>query len=185
MTQSDLDPLRVLVHEGTHGLRRYAIPFSEGEKAKLTVNRIAHFQNKPMPFKEVNSRLTNMEKQFAEQAVPFSKEFEIKQDLAAPLEEQANTGGDVRRAFAMQISKDKDHLILGKELDDAIKALTFEKDSENILNLLRNEGGYGKEAVKNIDKMSLEDKKKWFEAMKNLMYYALGTSGVGIINNEE
>ena len=48
-----------------------------------------HFQNKPMPFKEVNSRLTNMEKQFAEQAVPFSKEFEIKQDLAAPLEEQA------------------------------------------------------------------------------------------------
>lgn len=85
----------------------------------------------------------------------------------------------------MQISKDKDHLILGKELDDAIKALTFEKDSENILNLLRNEGGYGKEAVKNIDKMSLEDKKNWFEAMKNLMYYALGTTGVGILNNDE
>ena len=183
-TQSNLDPLRVLVHEGTHGLRRYAIPLSEVEKAKLTANRIAHFQNKPMPFKEVNSRLTNMEKQFAEQAVPFSKEFEIKQDLAAPLEEQANTGGDVRRAFAMQISKDKDNLILGKELDDAIKALTFEKDSENILNLLRNENGYGAEAAKNIDKMSLKDKKKWFEAMKNLMYYALGTTGVGILNNE-
>ena len=143
-----------------------------------------HSQNKPMPFKEVNSRLTNMEKQFAEQAVPFSKEFEIKQDLAAPLEEQANTGGDVRRAFAMQISKDKDNLILGKELDDAIKALTFEKDSENILNLLRNENGYGAEAAKNIDKMSLKDKKKWFEAMKNLMYYALGTTGVGILNND-
>lgn len=184
-TQSNLDPLRVLVHEGTHGLRRYAIPFSEEEKAKLAANRMMYFQNKPMPFKEVNSRLTNMEKQFAEQAVPFSKEFEIKQDLAIPLEEQANTGGDVRRAFAMQISKDKDNLILGKELDDAIKALTFEKDYENILNLLRNENGYGAEAAKNIDKMSLKDKKKWFEAMKNLMYYALGTTGVGILNNEE
>ena len=33
--------------------------------------------------------------------------------------------------------------------------------------------------------MSLKDKKKWFEAMKNLMYYALGTTGVGILNNEE
>ena len=184
-TQSDLDPLRVLVHEGTHGLRKYVMPFSEGEKAKLTANRIMYFQNKPMPFKEVNSRLTDIEKQFVEQAVPFSKEFKIKQDLAAPLEEQANTGGDVRRAFAMQISKDKDHLILGKELDDAIKALTFEKDSENILNLLRNENGYGAEAAKNIDKMSLKDKKKWFEAMKNLMYYALGATGVGILNNEE
>lgn len=183
-TQSDLDPLRVLVHEGTHGLRKSVIPLSEGEKAKLYANRIMYFQNKPMPFKEVNSRLTDIEKQFAEQAVPFSKEFKIKQDLASPLEEQANTGGDVRRAFAMQISKDKDHLILGKELDDAIKALTFEKDSENILNLLRNESSYGAEAVKNIDKMSLEDKKKWFEAMKNLMYYALGTTGVGILNNE-
>lgn len=183
-TQSDLDPLRTLVHEGTHGLREYVMPLSEGEKAKFDANLIMHFQNKPMPFKEVNSRLTDIEKQFAEQAVPFSKEFEIKHDLAAPLEEKANTGGDVRRAFAMQISKDKDHLILGKELDDAIKALTFEKDSENILNLLRNESSYGAEAVKNIDKMSLEDKKKWFEAMKNLMYYALGTTGVGILNNE-
>ena len=184
-TQSPLDPLRVLVHEGTHGLRKYVMPLSEGEKAKFNANLIMHFQNKSMPFKEVNSRVTNMEKQFAEQAVPFSKEFKIKKDLAGPLEEQANTGGDIRRAFAMQISKDKDHLILGKELDDAIKALTFEKDSENILNLLRNESGYGIEAAKNIDKMSLEDKKKWFEAMKNLMYYALGTTGVGILNNDE
>ena len=184
-TQSPLDPLRVLVHEGTHGLRKYVMPLSEGEKAKFNANLIMHFQNKSMPFKEVNSRVTNMEKQFAEQAVPFSKEFKIKKDLAGPLEEQANTGGDIRRAFAMQISKDKDHLILGKELDDAIKDLTFEKDYENILNLLRNESGYGIEAVKNIDKMSLEDKKKWFEAMKNLMYYALGTTGVGILNNDE
>lgn len=185
MTQSDLDPLRVLVHEGTHGLRHYVMPLSKDEELKIVANKAMYLQNKPMPFKEVNSRVTNMEKQFAEQAVPFSKEYEIKHDLAAPLEEKANTGGDVRRAFAMQISKDKDHLILGKELDDAIKNLTFEKDSENILNLLRNESGYGSDAAKNIDKMSLEDKKRWFEAMKNLMYYALGTTGVGILNNDE
>ena len=88
-TQPTLDSLRVLVNEGTHGLKSYAIPLSEEEKVKLATNRMMHFQNKPMPFKEVNSRSTNMEKQFAEQAVPFSKEFEIKQDLAAPLEEQA------------------------------------------------------------------------------------------------
>lgn len=88
-TQPTLDSLQVLVNEGTHRLRSYAIPLSEEEKVKLATNRMMHFQNKPMPFKEVNSRSTNMEKQFAEQAVPFSKEFEIKQDLAAPLEEQA------------------------------------------------------------------------------------------------
>lgn len=88
-TQPTLDSLRVLVNDSTHGLRSYAIPLSEEEKVKLATNRMMHFQNKPMPFKEVNSRSTNMEKQFAEQAVPFSKESEIKQDLAAPLEEQA------------------------------------------------------------------------------------------------